>query len=352
MGEIDVQTAIMRAAMTADVPLLLWGPPGSGKTASVLLMAKEAGAHVEILIGSTLDPADVGGMPVPDHATGTLRIAAPDWARRLRSALDAGRQAWLFLDEISTAPPSVQAPLLRVVHGRHVAGIDLHGCRVVAAANRADSAADGGTISAAMGNRWCHVEYSLDPATWIAGELGGWGEPATQEVAAARGSICAFIRRNPTALLAMPPAGKADSDAWPSPRSWSHAALMLGAAGMRSAAAERIVAACVGAPTASEWMMYQTSLSLPDPEDVLAGRAPLPARGDEAYATLAAVVAAALSQHDDRAARIRAAWTVLGKTRPDVALIPAKALLHHAPDVVTPEALRLGNRILGVKEPV
>lgn len=329
---------IIQASLTADVPLLLWGPPGTGKTAHLRSLANEAGAHVETLIGSQLDPTDVGGLPIP-HG-GLVALAPPAWALRARAALVEGRPVWLFFDEISCAAPSVQAALLRVVHERQVADVDLRGCRVVAAANPADTAADGGTLAAATANRWAHVDWRTDPVEWAAGEAAGWGRPGrTHDQHRASALVAEYIRRNPKTLIAVPESLEAQSRAWPSPRTWSHAAALLAAHDSRES-----VAACVGAAAASEFFAWRDALDLPDPADLLAGRANLPERGDSASAALSALVAHVRGLGADEAS-IRAAWRVIGAARPDTAITAARALLELAPAVAPPEAVALGTRI-------
>jgi MoxR-like ATPase len=67
------------------------------------------------------------------------------WARRLT---DAGH-GLLFLDELTTAPPAVQAAMLRVVLERAVGDVELPASvRIVAAANPAEQAADGWELTA------------------------------------------------------------------------------------------------------------------------------------------------------------------------------------------------------------
>src|SRR5262249_29844746 len=62
------------------------------------------------------------------------------WARRLTET----GYGLLFLDELTTAPPAVQAAMLRVVLERAVGDVELPAAvRVVAAANPAGQAADG-----------------------------------------------------------------------------------------------------------------------------------------------------------------------------------------------------------------
>lgn len=345
----ETQDSVIRACLTSDHPILLWGPPGIGKTARVQALAREAGAHLETLIAAQLDPVDVAGMPLPE-ADG-IRLAPPPYAREIRAALDSGRPAWLFLDEISCAPPAVQAALLRVVHERRVDGIDMRGCRVIAAANPSDTAADGGLLSPAMAGRWRHVDITPDLDAWIAGELSGWGQPQSAARAAAAAAITGFLRRSPSALLAVPADLVAAGREWPSPRTWSAAIDLLAVlpGGTGDAAARACVAAAVGAPAAQEWAAWLAAQDLPDPEDLLAGRAKLPTRGDRVYAALGSLAAAALSAHEERARRIDRAWKILSQCRRDIALPTAQIIISGAPDIAPPEAIALGGDLVAAR---
>jgi MoxR-like ATPase len=102
-------------AVAARVPVLLWGAPGTGKTSVIRAMATALGWPCETVIASIREPSDFAGLPVVVGED--VRFAPPVWARRLAQA---GR-GLLFLDELSTAPPAVQAALLRVVLERVVA---------------------------------------------------------------------------------------------------------------------------------------------------------------------------------------------------------------------------------------
>jgi hypothetical protein len=316
---------VVRACLRADVPVLVWGPPGTGKTATILALARQGDAHLETLIGSTLDPIDVGGYLVPPARGRDVISVPPPWARRIRESLDRRQPTWLFLDELSCSPPAVQAALLRVVHERRVGEVDIRGCRVVAAANPADSAADGGSLSPAAANRFAHVDWSVDVSAWCAGTMRGWdeGHPSPRAAAIAA-SVAAFVQAHPASLCSMPESEDARGRAWPSPRAWS--ALVRACAEAPDEAIGAIARALVG-PAADEWVTYHVSRDLPDPEDVLEGRASLPTRGDRAAATLAAVVAAATARRPDRDARITRAWDVLVSARADVAVPAARALL-------------------------
>lgn len=334
---------VIKSCLSADVPVILWGPPGTGKTAVVSALAKENGAHLEVLIGSTLDPIDVGGYLLPHPEKGEVVSAPPPWAVRIRAALDRGQEAWLFLDELSCAPASVRAALLRVIHDRAVGDYSLEGCRIIAASNPADTAADGGELDPATANRLAHVDWLPDVASWVRGTLGGWGTNMSKTQAKAAASVAEFIRRHPSNLLAVPK-GALAGRAWPSPRSWS---ALISALALSTPAAHPAIAQAIVGPAGAEWAEFERLSDLPDPEEILSGKKKVPERGDKAHAVVTALVATVLAEHADREKRILKAWHILSALRPDLALGAAQTLLDHT-DEIPPEASELAKRIRGV----
>lgn len=299
----------IKSLIAADVPLLLWGPPGTGKTAAISALAASAGAHFETLIGSTLDPTDIAR---PVLRKGEVELSTAPWARRIRRALDRGQPAWLFLDELTCSPPSVQAALLRVINERRVAELSLAGCRIIAAANASEHAADHYDLSAATANRWAHLDWRVDADEWCAGEMAGWGAP-DERLQASRGRVCAYIQVNRSALLDPPKETATTLRGWPSPRSWSHVARIPDAT-------HEIVSALIGAPAAVEFAAWRERADLPDPEALLTGRATLPDRGDRARAALLSCVSLAVS----RPALLPALWATCLRARKDVAVAAAR----------------------------
>jgi hypothetical protein len=333
-------TEALAVAVAARVPVLLWGAPGTGKTATIRAVADSLGWPCETVIASIREPSDFAGLPVV--IDGEVIFAPPAWARRLAQA---GR-GLLFLDELSTAPPAVQAALLRVVLERVVGDLELPpDVAVVAAANPPEQAADGWDLSAPLANRMCHLAWHLDPRAVADGLAAGFAQPvvpvlpagweATQRVTLAL--IGAFLHVRP-ALVSAPPADAASAGrGWPSPRTWEMAA-RLWAAGTAAAATDdakaALVAGSVGDGAAAEFLAWMTEMDLPDPEAVLAdpGSFTLPARSDRAYAAVTAV--AAVVAADPTPARWTAGWAVLGlaaRSAPDVAAVAARLLARCRP---------------------
>ncbi len=323
-------------AIQAGTPVLAWGPPGIGKTATVTAVADSLALPLEVVLASIREPSDFSGLPVIREEG--VSMEAPSWARRLTQS----GKGILFLDEISTAPPAVQAALLRVVLDRVVGDLELpEGIAVVAAANPPEQAAGGWDLSAPLANRFCHLSWSLDTGAWIDGMLSGWKTPAVAAlpekwengIPAARALVASFIRHRPHLLLQVPESEEQAGKAWPSPRSWDMAARLLAAADAAQAGEDVVailLAGSVGNGAGLEFLAWRKALDLPDPEWVLANpeKFQLPERGDQAFAVLSAVVTAAVGNLTKD--RWLAAWQVLARAAEqgakDIAAASAKAL--------------------------
>ncbi|WP_018546556.1 AAA family ATPase [Streptomyces sp. LaPpAH-108] len=328
------QLEALALAVTANQPVLLWGEPGIGKSAGMEQLAAALGVRLETVIASVHEPSDFAGLPVvgDDPATTGVPMAPPDWAVRLART----GHGLLFFDELSSAPPAVQAALLRVVLERRVGSLALPpSVRIVAAANPPASAADGWHLSPPLANRFVHLDWTHDPRTVARGMAGTWPETALPAVdparasgaaARARGAISGFLTARPGLVHHMPKEAEGRGRAWPSPRTWEMALRLLAAGYASGARAEARAAALMGAvgeAAGIELLSYLENLDLPDPDRVLADPAAfaLPERGDRQLAFLIAVVAAV--QSEPTRPRWEAGWEVLAKAVdagvPDVA---------------------------------
>ncbi len=353
----------LAVAVSAGVPVLLWGPPGTGKSSVVRSLADALDRPCEVVIASIREPSDFAGLPIVHE--GGVRFAPPTWATSLA---DAGRGV-LFLDEISTAPPAVQAALLRVVLERTVGDLTLPpSVAVVAAANPPEQAADGWDLSAPLANRFCHLDWSTDAATVAGGFTAGFGPavaadllerlrtgaPGTSDALAgpggvgnavgdgvrarARAEVATFLLLRPSTVVAPPVERAAAGRAWPSPRTWEMAADLLATGRSVDVGPEvraALVCGCVGQGPGIEFLGWLAELDLPDPEVVLADPAAfqLPERGDRAYAALMSVAAAVAARATPE--RWAAGWEVLGRAGeqvPDVAAMAARTLVRCRPD--------------------
>ena len=335
----ETTVGAIRAAGAAGVPVLLWGPPGAGKSSLICALAAAENVPCEVVIGSVREPSDFAGLPVVGD-DGTVSMAPPAWARRLADAPDG---SWLFLDELSTAPPAVQAALLRVVLDRHVGDLALPPTvRVVAAANPPEQAADGWDLSAPLANRFLHLDVGPSAATFIQGIGGGWVTPTTavevtgavagSRLAEARGQVAGFIHHRPDLLLQVPRDPASAGRPWPSPRTWDMLANVLARVPRGDTATASLVArGLVGEGAAVEFLTWRDYADLPDPEALLADPSCFAwnQRPDRVLAALAGVTAV-IATHTTKE-RWAKGWSVLGAAAgagsPDVAAVAARALL-------------------------
>ena len=355
----DRNVEALALAVAANLPVLLWGQPGIGKSSTLVQLARGLDLPLETVIASVHEPSDFAGLPIigPDPATQGIAMAPPDWAVRLHRS----GQGLLFLDEISSAPPAVQAALLRVVLERHVGSMALpDSVRIVAAANPAGSAADGWQLAPPLANRFVHLAWLHDPDVVVRGLGGTWPrislprldpERLERSVARARAAICAFLTVRPDYAHRMPTTSAGRAGAWPSPRTWEMALRLLAFGFAADASMDAVAIAvrgAIGDGAGLELLAFLERRDLPDPEAILADPegAELPERGDRVHAMLAAVVDAI--GRDLTRERWGSGWTLVARlaaTVPaDLLAAPAVQLaVLRAPEWELPEQLdRLG----------
>jgi MoxR-like ATPase len=274
------------------LPLRIIGAPGTAKSALIEQVSEAAGLHVETVIASLRDPTDFLGLPVP-HEDGSVGYAPPAWALRAAKA----KHAVVFLDEINTAPPAVQAALLRVVLDRVVGDFVLPDTvRILAAQNAVEDAAGGYDLAAPLANRfgtlpdwtgptceeWCAHELQagngdeIEAATTAEAEEARVMKAWPSERAKAAGIITSFIKRKPSLLHCQPPSCSPEaSGAWPSRRTLDMAINALAASkihGLDESETDRYVGAFIGSAAMRELRSWLVNVDLPDPAELLDGK--------------------------------------------------------------------------------
>lgn len=313
---------------------LIKGPPGVGKSAAIQNWAKNRGLDCWIVIASLREPTDFAGLPVVSKKTlkcekdglefPIVHFAPPRFAAE---AAMSKKGAFIFLDEITTAPPATQAALLRAVQDRAFGDLELDPKDVMigAAANPPEMAAGGWDLAPPLANRFVHRAYSVDAQDWVQEFPHYWGSPPKIEFgqhcldeikwSTARSLIAGFVRTRPNKLLELPQAEAMRGEAWPSPRTWDFASRRLATImqdGLPQAEATPFIADAVGQGITVELMAWLKEINLPDPWSLLKDPSSYrhSNRSDVTYAVLSSVVAAALT---DLTPDIwSAAWSILG----------------------------------------
>ncbi|NKJ21977.1 AAA family ATPase [Dyella sp. SG609] len=150
----------MNHLFSPDVPILLIGPPGVGKTASVQAHFD----HAEVVLTSTLVEEDIAGLPYREGEYDYRTI--PSIFRRLQEASDKGQSTVLFLDELDKSRRAVADTLLTLVASRRVGNASLPNKTCIVAAANPPEFGGGDGISDAMMSRFSAIDYMPDVCAW------------------------------------------------------------------------------------------------------------------------------------------------------------------------------------------
>ncbi len=187
------------------VPVFLWGPPGIGKSSIVAQIAKEENISFVDLRLSLLDPTDLRGIPFYSAKDETAIWAPPSFLPD--GSIEKGI---LFLDELNTAAPMVQASAYQLILDRKIGEYTLpDGWAIVAAGNRESDRGVVFRMAAPLANRFVHLEMEVSPQDWRTWAIG----------ADIDSSIIAFISHRPNALFTF---GQSDGRAFATPRTWEY----------------------------------------------------------------------------------------------------------------------------------
>jgi hypothetical protein len=283
---ISTVKRILASSTAANTAVMLWGPPGIGKSDAVEQSAVELqealntpakqaefgyrSCLVKDLRLSQTDPTDLKGIPWvektvydDESVSASSRWATPDF---LPNAERDGEHGVFFLDEINSAPPSCQAAAYQIVLNRRLGDYVLpEGWRVVCAGNRVGDGSVAYRMPKALANRMIHVEVEADFLGWKAwayesGRIDEW--------------VLGFLNQSPQYLSSFDP--KKDDMAFATPRSWEFVSRILQdevlvAAGDEEAQSAMISGA-VGEGTAVEFTAFcKHAASLPDLDAVMRG---------------------------------------------------------------------------------
>ncbi len=354
MATVDEYAAIYKTlivCIAAREPVIIWGPPGQGKTSVIRKIAGDQSRKLETVLASVREPQDFAGLPMLSNGLATLM--PPDWAKRLAD----DKNGILFIDEVNTAPPSVQAALLRVCFEK-VAG-DCHlgdDTSVIAAANPPELAADGWDLAPPLANRFCHLNWNLPPEVVRDGIASNWADPVhysvnflTKEkvdsaILAERAVLAGFLASRPDLTTVLPKSAVEQGRAFPTPRSWEMVARLSGwitAANLDSGVRRIAVMGCVGTGAAAEYMTYRENVDLPNPEEILSNfeKFKLPTRMDKVYVIGASLMSAL------RFSTTLERWNTVGRVleliaksgNPDLAVTFARDWIRIRPEGATPD---------------
>ncbi|MCK5648846.1 MAG: MoxR family ATPase [Gammaproteobacteria bacterium] len=261
-------------------PVMIWGPPGVGKSQLVSQVAEKHNRTLIDIRLSQMEPSDLRGIPFKDGDK--VEWAVPSM---LPDAEKHGSEGILFLDEITSAPPSVSAAAYQLILDRRLGDYKIpDGWAIFAAGNRQGDRGVTYSMPAPLANRFSHYEIDINLDDWVA-----WAYQVGIDE-----RIIAFLRFRPDLLFDFDPAH--NPVAFPSPRTWEfvhralnkfmdHPELFIGA-----------LQSCVGPAAGIELNAFIANLDqMPDLDAIINGEdVPTPTEIDLQYAVASALVGRAI----------------------------------------------------------
>jgi hypothetical protein len=256
----QARRAILKAFQVKR-PIFLWGPPGIGKSEVVEDITNELGGLMIDLRMAQMEPTDIRGIPFYNKDNGLM-----DWAPPidLPDAETASKYpiVVLFLDEMNSAPPAVQAAGYQLVLNRRVGKYRLPDNVVIVAAGNRDS--DKGVtyrMPLPLANRFLHLEMRADFQSWQ-----NWAVKKSihQDVV----GYLSFAKNDMYEFNA-----KSSSRAFATPRSWVFVSQLLDDDDTDYDTLFNLVAGSVGEGLAVKFMAHRKVASkMPNPSDILSGK--------------------------------------------------------------------------------
>lgn len=267
----DVRTITLAQAQAELVicfkrkrPVFLWGPPGVGKSEMAQQIAESGELGKTHLIDIRLalyEPTDIRGIPYRNGGSNMM-----DWSHPSDLPTQEFAENYdtiiLFLDEMNSAAPAVQAAAYQLILNRRIGQYNLPKNVVICAAGNRDS--DKGVtyrMPTPLANRFVHLEVRPDFQSWM-----DWAV-TTGNI---HPGVVGFLNFSKGDLFNFDPRSSGRSFA--TPRSWTYVSDFLYSTANTEQLTD-LISGCVGEGTAIKFMTHwENSASLPNPADILSGK--------------------------------------------------------------------------------
>ena len=256
----QAKKSIMRA-FKKKRPIFMWGPPGIGKSDVVGQITESLkNSHLIDIRLSLWEPTDIKGIPYYAANDNVMAWAPPqelpteEFAKKFKYVV-------LFLDEMNSAAPAVQAAAYQLILNRRIGQYKLpDNVLIVAAGNREADKGVTYRMPAPLANRFVHLELAVDFDDWMQ-----W---ATENHIHA--DVVGYLNFSKKDLYDFDP--KSPSRSFATPRSWSFVSELIEDDDDENTTTD-LVSGSVGEGLAVKFMAHRKVASkLPDPTDILEGK--------------------------------------------------------------------------------
>lgn len=259
--------------LETNIPVFIHGAPGIGKSYIVNEIAAKKGWQISDVRLSQLDSVDLRGIP-------SIKDGRTIWMPPI--FLPTEGVGILFLDELNSAPPSVQAAIYQLVLDRKIGEYSMpEGWRIVCAGNRVSDRGIVFRLPSPLANRMVHLVAGAKFEDFKVWAIQNGLHP----------SIVAFLGFRPDLLSQEAPKDAQTNPAFATPRSWTMLSKIAGKCETLEGHTPLIYGA-VGYAAGIEFLSYlKTYAEIPDVDAVLRGEdVPAPTNPGALYALTAALV--------------------------------------------------------------
>lgn len=257
---VQARKAILKA-FKVKRPVFLWGPPGIGKSEVVSEITEEMGGLMIDLRMAQMEPTDIRGIPYFNKELNKM-----DWAEPVDLPDEELASQYpiivLFLDEMNSAPPAVQAAGYQLVLNRRVGKYKLPNNVVIVAAGNRDS--DKGVtyrMPMPLANRFIHLEMRPDFNAWQ-----NWA--VNKSIHKDVVGYLSFAKQDMYDFNA-----KSSSRAFATPRSWVFVSQLLDDDDTDTDTLHNLIAGAIGEGLAIKFMAHRkVAARMPNPSDILSGK--------------------------------------------------------------------------------
>ena len=242
-------------------PLFLWGPPGIGKSELVADITEELGGYMIDLRLGQMEPTDIRGIPFYNKDLGKM-----DWAPPIELPDEEFASQYpvvvLFLDELNSAAPSVQAAAYQLILNRRIGKYHMpKNVVLVAAGNRESDKGVTYRMPTPLANRFIHQEMKV--------EFGPWQEWAVKKNI--HKDVVGYLSFAKQDLYDFD--AKSASRAFATPRTWTFVSELLEDEEGDDDTIMNMIAGTVGEGLAVKFMAHRKIAGrMPKPEDILSGK--------------------------------------------------------------------------------
>jgi hypothetical protein len=240
----------------SKIPVFVWGNPGVGKSSIIKQITNDKDMDFIDLRLSLLDPTDLRGIPFFDASNKSAIWAKPEFLPNTNS------QAYgiLFLDEINSAPPTVQAAAYQLILDRKIGEYTLPiNYAIVAAGNYESDRGVTYRMPTPLANRFVHFDFELDFSEWKS-----WAYESKIDA-----RIISFLSYKPQNLFTFD--AKAKEKSFATPRSWSFVNDILNS-NLQIEFLKDVISGAVGKESSDEFMNFCKIIDkLPNIQELING---------------------------------------------------------------------------------